>query len=249
MTYPVHPLAELFPLIEGENYDGLLCDIKKNGQLVPIVLHNGTLLDGRNRLRVCEELGRNPKTIEWNGECGTPSEFILSLNMSRRQMTDEQQTMVAVRADRYIAEDKAAQNQKASQFKAGNKANAEGENQHTRTVDLKAGPPSKPKRNIKEKHANSTAGKIAAKVGVSRHKVEQALKVEKESPELANKVISGEVDLNEAVKSLPSEQDKKKEKPQKPLEERVKNSFAKWLGTWAVADKQTVIEIVRKEIE
>ena len=49
-------------------------------------------------------------------------------------------------------------------------------------------------------HANSTAGRIAAKAGVSRYKAEQAIAVGKHAPELAEKVVKGEMPLRDAAK-------------------------------------------------
>ena len=57
MTIPCHPLAELFPLIEGPAFKDLVADIKANGLLHPLTECDGMLLDGRNRLRACEEAG------------------------------------------------------------------------------------------------------------------------------------------------------------------------------------------------
>ena len=46
-----HPLADMFPLIEGEDFQSLVDDIVANGIRVPIMLYEGKVLDGRNRLR------------------------------------------------------------------------------------------------------------------------------------------------------------------------------------------------------
>ena len=53
-TMEVHPTANLFPMIEGTEFDELVADLRQNGLRTPLVLHpDGRLLDGRNRLRAC----------------------------------------------------------------------------------------------------------------------------------------------------------------------------------------------------
>jgi hypothetical protein len=48
-----HPLAELFPLLDGEEFDALVEDIRVHRLHEAIVLHDGKILDGRNRY--CEQ--------------------------------------------------------------------------------------------------------------------------------------------------------------------------------------------------
>ena len=54
---PIHPAAELFPLMSEPELRELGEDIQANGLQAPIVLYKGKLLDGRNRLDAMELVG------------------------------------------------------------------------------------------------------------------------------------------------------------------------------------------------
>jgi hypothetical protein len=47
--YEFHPLAGMFTLIDGEDFDQLAEDIGARGIICPIILFEGKILDGRNR--------------------------------------------------------------------------------------------------------------------------------------------------------------------------------------------------------
>jgi ParB-like chromosome segregation protein Spo0J len=54
-----HSAAALFPLlaVNGPECGELVADIGAQGLLRPIVLHEGQILDGRNRHRACHHAG------------------------------------------------------------------------------------------------------------------------------------------------------------------------------------------------
>ena len=56
-----HEIADLFPLIEGDEFQLLCEDIKKEGLNHPVILLNDEILDGRNRYRACVEVGIEPR--------------------------------------------------------------------------------------------------------------------------------------------------------------------------------------------
>jgi N6-adenosine-specific RNA methylase IME4 len=89
-----HPFADLFPLLEGERFDALVDSIKRNGLRDPIVVHEGQILDGRNRLRACEAAEVKVKTVKFKG--GDPLEFVIDQNLHRRDLNESQRAMLAV---------------------------------------------------------------------------------------------------------------------------------------------------------
>lgn len=92
-TYEIHPAAEIFPLLEGKEFDDLVADIKAHGLREPIVLHEGKILDGRNRYRACQLAGALILTLE-RTDIGDPYDFVLSANLHRRHLTVSQRAMI-----------------------------------------------------------------------------------------------------------------------------------------------------------
>src|SRR5437899_1622037 len=85
-----HPLAHIFPLMEGEEFNELVVDIKKHGQREPIVLYEDKILDGRNRYRACLEAGIQAVAVERDDQIDDPVSYVISANVHRRHLTAEQ---------------------------------------------------------------------------------------------------------------------------------------------------------------
>ncbi len=94
--YEVHPAAEIFPMMDDQSYAELREDIRKNGQQKWLVLWQGKLIDGRNRLKACLELGIEPQDSEIPDEAN-PFDYVLSANLHRRHLTESQRAMVAAK--------------------------------------------------------------------------------------------------------------------------------------------------------
>jgi ParB-like chromosome segregation protein Spo0J len=64
---PFHPACEMFPLIDGEEFDALVADISQHGLRELIVTYiepttqRRTIIDGRNRARACIQAGLEPQ--------------------------------------------------------------------------------------------------------------------------------------------------------------------------------------------
>jgi hypothetical protein len=91
-----HPVAEFFPMMADAELDELAADIRARGLNHPIMVQNGVLLDGRNRLRACELASVQPQFQEWTSSAD-PREWIISVNWHRRHLNESQRALVAAR--------------------------------------------------------------------------------------------------------------------------------------------------------
>jgi len=83
-------------MMEDADYQALKLDILAHGQRVPITILNGAVLDGRNRLKACDELGITPE-LEFitEGVVGDPQSWVLSTNLHRRHLSESQRALIA----------------------------------------------------------------------------------------------------------------------------------------------------------
>lgn len=172
--YKVHPLASRFELIVGEDFEKLVEAAARAGRLYPAETHNGFLIDGRNRLRVQEELRRRGIEIEvcvveWEPHGDeTVEEHIWSVNANRRHLTADQRAALALE---FLPQIRAARQarQEASRFgkngidpAAAESPSPDGRDAHTH-------------RTSAEKDAASSVGCLASLANVSHYKARQAI--------------------------------------------------------------------------
>lgn len=119
---PFHPYADIFPILDGMARDEFVEDIRINGLRDPIVILDGRIIDGRNRYLALVDLAKGgemlgpgwdrragkPLSIEdlapdmkwfrsYRDDDGDPLDFIISKNLKRRQLDDNQRAMAAAR--------------------------------------------------------------------------------------------------------------------------------------------------------
>jgi hypothetical protein len=92
-----HSIANIWPLMEDNEFDALKEDINKTGKLLyPIVLFENKILDGRNRYNACRDVAVKPDFVEL--PAGTdPIAYVLSANEQRRHMSQSQRALVAAK--------------------------------------------------------------------------------------------------------------------------------------------------------
>jgi hypothetical protein len=173
--YRVHPLASKFPLIVGKEFDDLVEAAARAGRLYPVETHKGLLIDGRNRLRVQEELRRRGieidlPVVEWEPSGDeTVEEHIWSVNANRRHQTADQLAVIALAFLPAIRAAREAQ-QVASRF---------GKSRGNAAASKAPPPPGAPAedggRTSAEKDAASSAGCLAALANVSHYKARRAI--------------------------------------------------------------------------
>ena len=171
-----HPAAELFPMLGPDELHELAQDIKENGLLTPIILADGLVLDGRNRLAACEMAGIAPRFEEYTG-C-TPTQYVISQNIRRRHLTASQKAAIAAEA--------------LPLFEAEARAR-----QATST-----GGASPQLKEILPEAAGQARDQAGAAVGVSGRYVSEAKEIREKAPEAFERVKAGELSIPAAKKEM-----------------------------------------------
>jgi len=180
-TRPYNQVANIFPLMEGDQYEQFKSDIAANGLLEAIWLHpDGSIIDGRNRHRACLELGIEPRFRTWS-DTGSLVSFVVSLNLMRRHMNEGQKAMAADTARPFYDEEARAR-------QAQNALNNQ--------------PQSLNPEKIPDSEKGDARDKAAKDFGTNGKYVDYARKLRQKAPDLAKKVEDGEISMNFAMRQL-----------------------------------------------
>jgi hypothetical protein len=98
-----HELANRFELMDERQFARFKERLKKNGYMAgrPIVMHEGKILDGRNRYRACRELNIKPSMKTYAGEYGDPWNYVLVQNADRCHYSEGALALLAAAEHKY----------------------------------------------------------------------------------------------------------------------------------------------------
>ena len=189
----VHPLADMFPMLDAEAHAALVADIKENGLLEPgVLLNDGTLLDGRNRRLACETAGVEMRWQVYEGE--DELTYVISKNVHRRHLNPGQRAMIGFELlEVFEARAKARQVAAGVAFGKGAKVGAD---PHQPIDDTPATPAAKKQRGLR---AVDEAAKLVDSTGRA---IARAKRVMEKAPELAAQVAAGTLALEAAEQQV-----------------------------------------------
>lgn len=184
--YKIHPVADLFPLIDGHEFDELVASIKQNGLRESIIRSpdGEVIVDGRNRLRACHAARVDPHFRDLGAHYDEAQvvQFIVDHNLHRRHLNAGQKAVLALEIEKHLAQE-AKKRQEATSKNAPR-------NEKGQVQPVVAGLPQPEKS--REQAARVT--------GASGRGVQMAKKVASVAPDLKEQVAAGKVSLDSAYK-------------------------------------------------
>jgi len=187
-SYPLHRFCELVPEADEKTFNEIVESIKQDGLQEPIVLYDGTILDGRTRYEACKKANAEPKFVEFEEVCPSvtqvetqeerntiASTWVITKNLRRRHLNDSQRAVLA---------------SELAPFGVGQSR-----------ADAKA-----------MGVIGFTRDEAAAMAGVSPALISQASKVKKEAPEKVADIQSGKTTVTRVTDELRAKELQKQKK-------------------------------------
>lgn len=213
-TLREHPEADLVPTMPVSEFQALLEDIRRRGILEPLhVQFDGTVLDGRHRLRAARALGLTTVPVLLvHLKDETPVSYMLRAALLRRHLTDDQKAIIAEGLRQALSRDVQAEQLKAAQQR-GRESRWNG---GSGTVpepppapvaveaDLAPTPTPEPVQERKAPPPRDTRREAAERVGLppESRKVRDAQTIARKAPELIPAIRSGEKTIQEAKREI-----------------------------------------------
>ncbi|MDA2925931.1 MT-A70 family methyltransferase [Acidobacteria bacterium AH-259-G07] len=199
-----HPVCNIFPMMQAEESEDLLADIKENGLLEPIWLHpDGRIIDGKNRYRACLEIGIEPSFKTWDGH-GSLVSFVVSLNLHRRHLSSSQKAAIAVEVVPLLAKEiEEERRKKISKYRRTSEKSQE--------IDSSG------------KNQNRAAQQAAQLLGTNRQYVSDARKLRDQDPTSFQQVLSGEKTITQVKRQKVGKRRQERRDKNKRLAESCSN--------------------------
>lgn len=173
-----HEVANLFPLLPPEQLQELATDIAAHGLVHPIIVHEGKILDGRNRYQACLLANIPPRFEPFIGT--SPLHFIISTNLHRRHLTSSQRATIALDVETILTE------QAKERMKAGGGKKSAG----SQLIDYPV------------ENRGRAAEHAAEMMGTNRQYVSDAKRIKTDAPPLFARVQAGELSIPEAKRLM-----------------------------------------------
>jgi len=175
----IHPAAELFPLPSEEDFSRLVQSLREHGLGEDIVIdEQRRILDGRSRLMACYEAHVDPRYKTYKGD---PYILSVTANLDRRHLTTGQKAMVADSLRGHF-EEEAKKRQQAAGRQTGLANGANASANISGSID-----------DVSQK--GESRAQAASQVGVGKDAVDKARTIREHAPEVAAKVVAGEITL------------------------------------------------------
>jgi len=148
-------------------------DIRLHGLRNDIVLYEGKVLDGRNRLAACKIAKVEPRFVEWSGT-GSPTEWVISENLVRRHLSASQRAVIALDI-LPLLEKEAKERQRQSNSYRGNGRSA---------------------KKCANRNGKGKASEAAARIARSNPRYVESVKaINAQAPELLDLIRTGDINV------------------------------------------------------
>jgi hypothetical protein len=94
-SIPHHEISRCWPMLQGDRLEVFIDTVARYGLKQPIMLYEGRVLDGKNRLAACDQLGITPRTENFNGTFEEAFMFAVGMNTNGRQDLNARDQAVA----------------------------------------------------------------------------------------------------------------------------------------------------------
>jgi len=224
-------------MMGGADLNLLADDIKQHGLIEPILLYEGKIIDGRNRLEACRLAGKDPRFDDAPVN-GSPALFVISKNLHRRHLTTSQRAAIGASLMPMLRKEAKERQQRAGRERHGD---------HQK--QLQAFLPEAKGTRIKGQ-ARDMAGQA---VQVGGRTISEAVTVKNRDPEEFNRVLRGETTVGKAYEKVTG-REKHPVKitaakatgivPKSPTQKAFTSEY--WMNRRGNAAKRTMIDVLSR---